>query len=686
VKEPPCENPYTSEWPAPINYDVFFTNLHDSTVVRHYGTCIPTGDSLYPTDLRWIGYAPWAYYLYHNNGVIEILGTADWIEGPYTSNATLAKTQNRGLYRMLYNFAGEYRGSDGQRAEPDYWLQEAFPTQEFLMSQYHLAPNIGTDSHLGTIDTHYPLFRFGGSISLPAETLATHAQSSTDHHAYHAGFVLSAFLVTATKLDGSASLQLLDGDTPITSLEISGADADEEGKVHKLVVLTKFPTPNPLKIKLTTTAEFLDESGSIVVECTEILEQKPSYEDLFLVLRCGGARVAETPTDGSGKDENQSRLIGENYFRYGCITNVHGAAGLVDHFDGVVNTNAVFDSARRLSQCIRMIPRQQFTAYAVQDGKSILWFKRYVDLDGATIDMFKGIAPGAGEADGIRHVAPDEGWTNEWLMGVQLKAYKNLTNTPMGYNADHGVVAPTTLDYDPNNSSLWKPDAYSDYFAFSNRCLFYSPEIANDPALLSHTSFGNRVPGRFGGVLAPEAPSGWNYAPLSGYWLNNSRVNVNVLDCDPGAEGYADCVARRKRFSTPAASTNRTRKSSRRSPKWTAIPSSLRSPLRVACIILPTRRTASVRTWALGTRRPSTPRQPSNGRTRTRCENISCFLHLARTPIPLVPATTRSTARSRTSRTTLTARSIRHSFSPSLSHGRTRTLPPTPTRTQPTRH
>jgi hypothetical protein len=51
--------------------------------------------------------------------------------------------------------------------------------------------------------------------------------------------------------------------------------------------------------------------------------------------------------------------------------------------------------------------------------------------------------------DGIRHAARKGGTTNEWVMLLETHCYH------------------------PSVSSIWKADAYSDYWAFNQRCLFY---------------------------------------------------------------------------------------------------------------------------------------------------------------------------------------------------------------------
>ncbi len=272
--------------------------------------------------------------------------------------------------------------------------------------------------------------------------------------------------------------------------------------------------------------------------------------------------------DGIGEQHSDAKAFGTAYFDHGCLVNASGLSGTVGPISAI-NQHALYDAARRWSKYVRMIPRQQLIGYAVENGKSILWFKRYslaaggrssrilvangsveytrrYEVDGANpavdfinyngVDYFPGdqfigvsgeaywnefgsptvylLNPGRmdtpdgndawdGIADAVAHQAPECGWTNEWLLGLEFRPYHT------------------------SESSLWKPDAYSDYFIFGNRCHFYSPELANDAALLWHTSYGQRIPGvSSGGVLSPEIPSGWNYVRLpSGTWGGGEYAN-----------------------------------------------------------------------------------------------------------------------------------------------------------------
>lgn len=203
--------------------------------------------------------------------------------------------------------------------------------------------------------------------------------------------------------------------------------------------------------------------------------------------------------DGTGLLEDDARQIGNDLFSHGALTALSGAEGLPGSF-AEINTNAWFDAARRLSQCIRILNRLQFVRYAVNGGKSILWFRRYSVYD-IGIDLFSGIA------DAIASVAPEHGLTNEWLLSVSLKPYH------------------------PSDSSVWKAPSFSDYWSLFDRCTFYDLDIYNDDDWLWHVAYGQGVPG--GGNILSENPTGYRYGKLS-----SGDTYINQQDCagDPACE------------------------------------------------------------------------------------------------------------------------------------------------------
>jgi hypothetical protein len=160
------------------------------------------------------------------------------------------------------------------------------------------------------------------------------------------------------------------------------------------------------------------------------------------------------------------------------------------------------------------VPRAQFCGLAAENGRSILWFKRKATVDGFAedTDYFEGIA-GA-----IAHTAPALGFTNQWLLDVDLKPGND------------------------GEGNRWNPSVFADLYPYFNRAFFYAPEVANDAPLLWHVGYGWADSGDYGGVIVPEAPSGWNYVHLGTPW--HGRYHLNELPCieDP------DCEEQRRRF------------------------------------------------------------------------------------------------------------------------------------------
>lgn len=262
--------------------------------------------------------------------------------------------------------------------------------------------------------------------------------------------------------------------------------------------------------------------------------------------------------------------------RYGCLVNQAGASGVTVPV-GYVTEHPVYEVARRWSQFLRIIPRRQFVGYELDtSGRSVLWFRRYAlgtggnpsrvsiasgalgirvgyeyVVDGTgyvdyAADRFypgdhfvgqegendwtpsfepghapivyevqRGILdqPGgadlfAGIVEQIAHEAPPGGFTNEWLLGAQFKPYH------------------------PSQSSLWKAPVIADYFPLHDPAAFYAPEISNDPALLWHVAYGQRVAGRYGGTLVSELPTGYRYCPVDVWWGQDYLNQRNGGDVD----------------------------------------------------------------------------------------------------------------------------------------------------------
>lgn len=543
-----CEDPdITDDIPAPRNYIIKFTSLVDGTEVTYPGTCQPnpTGSS-YDDHVAFVASLPWAYYVVLNDGSVDIYPYRDWIEGPYTGEGVLQKRENGAVNRMLNTFIREFRGTDEERTSNTYHLQNAFDFHRFFSAQYRLAPNLGTETE-GIVSVAYPRVTVSsaGSVGdfLPFVT-------EGEAHTYRSGFVLNSFYAGASGLAGSVTVELMDGEDVIRTVTLT---PDESGAVSKIFFMAEDSTPAPLRVRLATALEFRDGGGELTLEFTELVQYKPQVNDAYVVIRSASA-LGSTP-DGIGPNETEAFAISDDYFEHGCFLNRNGI-GAAKPADNAVNTNAVWDAVRRFSKVVRVARRQEFVKYAVEDGKSILWFRRFAfGLHGTTpADVWEGIGPrqsrvsssevatgityvvrtgsvfynnknyvtgqtfvgvsgvttftGDGELyeyDGIRASAPVNGYSNEWLLAVEFKAYH------------------------PSDTSIWKPDAYSDYFGLMNRCHFYSPDIANDNVTLMHGSYGQRAGSS--GILLAEFPPGYNYVSLDTSFLGSG--NANTLNCDP---------------------------------------------------------------------------------------------------------------------------------------------------------
>lgn len=542
-----------------INYIYRFTSLIAGIPdVEFDGSCAPTEGNPYATHVARILYAFTSYVIQLNDGTLVVLPRSQYREGPYSGEPVLRKSTGNHMLRVLNRFVADFRGSTSQRTAPGYELESAFDFQEFFTRQYLLAPQIGKQEGEYIVPS-YGKFTFrctAGTMSIASGSLAW-TELGKQYHKFTTGFKCTQLLITHKGLSTASTapaptLVLRNGTNEITRFAIDVAQSDS------LVFPADF-TPGFISFELDGAAYFTSSAGTIIIEFTECLDYKPQLWDAYVLLRVGAAN-AGGGVDGSGVNETRADEIYSNYTSTGCVTNLIGNEG-IDVHTAEVNSDAIFEAARQLSRFTRVVPRSQFIGYALEDGKSVCWFKRYAMGMSTTspCDSFEGIAPSrvaiasgsilpgylyivrtapiiydsklypvdaqfsgvygvtdysgtgvAWEQDGIRHTAGEAGWTNEWLMGAQFKAY-------------HW-----------SESSMWKPNSFADHWGFNNRCHFFSSEIASDYTWLRQASYGNRITSPLG-VLVAETPSSMNYAPLS------SGVGVgwiNRMDC---VEGDTDC-------------------------------------------------------------------------------------------------------------------------------------------------
>ena len=516
-----CQDPNTGDdYPAPVNYEIKFKAIVGGYSDKTYaGTCQPGPDvspsDAYDSHVAYILYFPWAYVVILNDGTTDVLPRSAYVEGPYTGPPVLTKQPGEHIPRVLNQFVREFRGDSTQVgslhvASPPSgfpttsWGSKAFNVREFMATQYYLAPARGlmVDE---VLETDYPTWEFGpasGQTTVASGTLGSLDPSGTSR-ALHADYVGAGWIIVGTGLVGSVTVELLVDGSAAGTLEIS--DASPQAAAW-------FPTAidsGTLSCRLATVATFTDDTGTIEVQAAELYRMKPQHHDLFLLLRLSGIVDQTNTVDGAGIQRNDSAEMWESYADHGCVVSRDGESGLPSS-SAEINTNAVFDAARRMSMMLRCITEDMLHGYEVTGGKSILYFKRTKTVAGVTVDPWEGIV------DAIATDAPTRGWSNRWVLDVELFPYGETDST-----------------YDP--------DTFAKRFAIFNRAHFYSPDVYYDKKLLWHFALGL---GSGGVVYRSEAPSGWNYAPTRtfapGYgWVAagySGHKNVNEKSCSGGDE------------------------------------------------------------------------------------------------------------------------------------------------------
>lgn len=483
-------DPVSSE-PYP-DYEIKFTPTAAGEelgyTVQTFGTC-PENTG----DLAYVLYGPDAYTAVTWGGTVTVYPYRYWLEGPYSGGRRLRKTWGQHLPRIINHYVAEFRGTNAQRlsatgqpATPTN--RYAFDIQRFLTSQYLLAPAKGLDAGNDIVDGLYPLW--WREAPTPGQTLAPWRNNPGTASA---GFVYAGLYVEAYNLASGACevTALVDG----VAVETWTLTVEEPaGYIYPEVALQP---GQQVTFRVDSVGAF-NAGGGIYAEAAELLEYKPETHDLYCVLRVASSRVdLVNGTDGNGITESQAREIGEAYFANGYLATINGSGGLITP-PAAINTNAVFDSFRRLSKCVRILGRDQLVGYAVENGKSVFWFKKRV-RGISTTDCFDGIA------DSISHAAADGAVTNEWVCDFQFKGYANA------------------------ESSIWKPESHADYWAFTDRCSWHPQTFG--PTLPRQATI-HYAGGQFTWVYA-EVPPGHRYASFPD--------EIRQLNSSATANFYSSC-------------------------------------------------------------------------------------------------------------------------------------------------
>lgn len=491
---------------------------------------------------------------------VDKLPVSDWVEGPYEGPGDLQHDDGRHLDRVMHAFVMDFRGTPGQRTPDDFDIEAiGFDLQKFLETQNLLAPNVGHLEGDGLVPD-YPHAHGSPhehSLLIQARELLRFAGGGTSH-VYHEGFTCCGFFAEADGLAGDAVLEVMSGEDVIGSLILR---PDPGGHAEAYVMRQRATRPDPLSVRAGSEIRFTSALGRIDFEATEQVEVGHQFWDAYPILRLGstaGGTAEQGAVDTRGIDYQESRELSEQYFALGCILSRNGVAGVRD-VENSINDNPLYDAARR--QCrehVRQVRRHELVGYEVQEGKAALYFRRFgYGMHNERVDLFEGIAPpidpisdgnlevgetyivkgaspgdgvwhggkfyadgelftasgksmqmaGGGLAyqyDGIRHVAREKGWTREWILGFKFHCYH------------------------PSESSIWKPEAYGDYFPMIERCMFYTGwpgtwantlkrhmtynykvDVEEDHQWRPQLSANMALQADF---VAPEAPSGYRYA------------------------------------------------------------------------------------------------------------------------------------------------------------------------------
>jgi len=520
-----CGDPDESEV-----YDIFFTSLEDGSVEHFTGFCPDNSDGATVAGaIKGLSSGPFSWTVYFHDGARapESFLRSEWVLGPFTGPGRLSHGPSDFIGQAVNRYLSTFRGSEAERTEPGYDAKRAgFDFQEFLASQYLLAPSRGTLS--GSFIDEMTTSHTANGPTIAAGSLLTGAIDT--------GYVFGGLFVKATGLTSLVVIQITVG-TAVAAVVTVTPESPTAYVYSREGLSGAFTLTN---VSAATTSA----GGSLYIEILELQDYKPGIHDAYLVLRLGSAPSAmldSGQTDGDAFSSPKS--ISDGYFTHGLIFNT-GSTGLSPIGETDAAASAFIESARRVAiDNLRMVSgvndQNQIVKYAVEGGKSVLWLERHPMVNDARdtdADIFRELAPmrresgeiqadviydvqdfgieyndtfvtagssftgiygvttfenpsGVGwvrERDGIKTTAPKQGWSNEWVM------------VPTWIHGPRNTAAP--------EQSIWKEEAFAaPLVGFNNPCLVNSDSLHDNRGYRTHYNYGLRP------ILKAEAPSGHNY-------------------------------------------------------------------------------------------------------------------------------------------------------------------------------
>lgn len=391
----------------PPKWTAKFTPLIPGYPPLEFGTCPGVSGHIQYLDKK-----SDRYVLYFQDKPAMTLPYNIYLEGPYDGGGSLNKAHSELLTQALNKFIVDMRGNTIERADTCNYNVEgkAFDFQRFLSSQYALAPAAGGvyDENTGEVKAgDYPTFRLDYSNNennaqeqtiasgtvFTMMTAGTEVEIADNKHFINNPFVLSAVYVVSSNVISDCYIELLDSvGQPIRILapnrpcenETEFADsikviASRNTTTYHVTFLSPAVNPGSVRVRLNSEAK-LAKDGYIQVELLEQIAYIPDIQDAYAVLRCGltkGAKADEEPDNvGNTLEGEKVTAFSNNYFKYGCIYNVEKETELPQSATAI-NYNAIYESARQMiNDNLRMLPRDQVYRYAVEGGKSVLYFDR----------------------------------------------------------------------------------------------------------------------------------------------------------------------------------------------------------------------------------------------------------------------------------------------------------------------